>query len=306
MGQKANPIGNRLGIIRGWDSNWYADKDYGLKVVEDEKIRNYLRARRPKTATADPRDRNKPVQNGISRIAIERTLKRVTVTIHTSRPGIIIGKAGKEVDLIKEELKVLTGKEVQINIFEIRKPELDANIVGEQVAKQIEARINYRRAIKAAIQGTMRAGAEGIKIRISGRVGGAEIARSEEYKEGRTPLHTFRADIDYALVEAQTVYGKIGIKVWLFKGEVLTKRELTPFAAAEGTGGDRREGGDRGGDRRGGNDRGGDRGGDRRGGGGDRRGGGGGDRRGGGGGGDRRGGGGGGDRRGGGGGGGRR
>ncbi|MBL7826477.1 MAG: 30S ribosomal protein S3 [Saprospiraceae bacterium] len=262
MGQKANPIGNRLGIIRGWDSNWYADKDYGLKVVEDEKIRNYLRARRPKTATADPRERNKPVQQGISRIAIERTMRRVTVTIHTSRPGIIIGKGGKEVDLIKEELKVLTGKDVQINIFEIRKPELDANIVGEQIAKQIEARINYRRAIKAAIQGTIRAGGEGIKVRISGRLAGAEIARTEEYKEGRTPLHTFRADIDYALIEAQTVYGKIGIKVWLFKGEVLTKRELTPFAAAEGTGGDRRDGGDR-------NERGGDRrdrrdGGDRR------------------------------------------
>ena len=309
MGQKANPIGNRLGIIRGWDSNWYADKDYGLKVVEDEKIRNYLRARRPKTATADPRDRNKPMQNGISRIVIERTLKRVTVTIQTSRPGIIIGKGGKEVDLIKEELKILTGKDVQINIYEIRKPEIDANIVGEQIAKQIEARINYRRAIKGSIQGTMRAGAEGIKIRISGRLGGAEIARTEEFKEGRTPLHTFRADIDYALVEALTVYGKIGIKVWIFKGEVLQKRELTPFAGAEG--GERRPGGDQRtgerGDRR---DRGerrdrGDRGdrGDRRGGGG------GGDRRGGGGGGERRGGGsggGGGDRRGGGGGGGRR
>jgi small subunit ribosomal protein S3 len=293
MGQKANPIGNRLGIIRGWDSNWYADKDYGLKVVEDEKIRTYLRARRPKTAVADPRERNKPVQNGIARIAIERTLKRVTVTIHTSRPG-----------LIKEELKVLTGKDVQINIFEIRKPELDANIVGEQIAKQIEARINYRRAIKASIQSTMRAGGEGIKVRISGRVGGAEIARTEEYKEGRTPLHTFRADIDYALVEAQTVYGKIGIKVWLFKGEVLVKRELTPFAAAEGTGGERRPGGDRGdrrggdrGDRRGGNDRGEGGGGDRRG-----TGGGGGDRRGGSGGGGNRGGSGGGGNRGGGGG----
>jgi small subunit ribosomal protein S3 len=307
MGQKANPIGNRLGIIRGWDSNWYADKDYGLKVVEDEKIRTYLRARRPKTAVADPRERNKPVQNGIARIAIERTLKRVTVTIHTSRPGIIIGKGGKEVDLIKEELKVLTGKDVQINIFEIRKPELDANIVGEQIAKQIEARINYRRAIKASIQSTMRAGGEGIKVRISGRVGGAEIARTEEYKEGRTPLHTFRADIDYALVEAQTVYGKIGIKVWLFKGEVLVKRELTPFAAAEGTGGERRAGGDRGNDRGGdrGDRRGGDRG-DRRGGN-DRGEGGGGDRRGtGGGGGDRRGGSGGGGNRGGSGGGGNR
>lgn len=261
MGQKANPIGNRLGIIRGWDSNWYADKDYGLKVVEDEKIRNYLRARRPKTAQADPRERNKPMQNGISRIVIERTLKRVTVTIHTSRPGIIIGKGGKEVDLIKEELKVLTGKDVQINIFEIRKPELDAAIVGEQIAKQIEARVNYRRAVKAAIQGTMRAGAEGIKIRLGGRLAGAEIARTEEMKEGRTPLHTFRADIDYAIVEALTVYGKIGIKVWLFKGEVLQKRELTPFAAAEGTGGDRR--GDDRGDRRG-DDRGDRRGGGRR------------------------------------------
>lgn len=292
MGQKANPIGNRLGIIRGWDSNWFADKDYGLKVVEDEKIRNYLRARRPKTATADPRDRNKPMQNGISRIVIERTLKRVTVTIQTSRPGIIIGKGGKEVDLIKEELKVLTGKDVQINIYEIRKPELDSNVVGEQIAKQIEARINFRRAVKGAIQGSMRAGAEGIKVRVSGRLGGAEIARTEEYKEGRTPLHTFRADIDYALVEALTVYGKIGIKVWIFKGEVLQKRELTPFAGMEGgergneRGGERGERGERRdrGERGGGRDRGGDRGGDRRGGGGggDRRGGGGGDRRGGG------------------------
>jgi small subunit ribosomal protein S3 len=272
MGQKANPIGNRLGIIRGWDSSWYADKDYGLKVVEDEKIRNYLRARRPKTAPMDPRDRNKAVQNGISRIVIERTLKRITVTIMTSRPGIIIGKGGKEVDLIKEELKILTGKEVQINIFEIRKPELDAQIVGEQIAKQIESRVNYRRATKAAIQGTIRAGAGGIKVRLSGRLAGAEIARTEEYKEGRTPLHTFRADIDYAWVEALTVYGKIGIKVWLFKEEVLTKRELTPFASAEGTGenrGDRRDddrrGGDRRDDRRGGG-RDGGRGGDRRGG----------------------------------------
>lgn len=286
MGQKANPIGNRLGIIRGWDSSWFADKDYGLKVVEDEKIRTYLRARRPKTAAADPRDRNKSMQNGISRIVIERTLKRITVTIQTSRPGIIIGKGGKEVDLIKEEIKILTGKDVQINIHEIRKPELDANIVGEQIAKQIEARINFRRAVKGAIQGTMRAGAEGIKVRVSGRLGGAEIARTEEYKEGRTPLHTFRADIDYALVEALTVYGKIGIKVWLFKGEVLQKRELTPFAGMESTdrGNDRRGGGgERGGERRdrgdrrgGGRDRGerrdrgdrGDRGGDRRGGGG--------------------------------------
>ena len=283
MGQKANPIGNRLGIIRGWDSNWFADKDFGLTVAEDEKIRLYLRARIAK--------------GGIARIVIERTLKRVTVTIHTARPGIIIGKGGQEVDRVKEELKKLTGKDVQININEIRKPEMDAYLVGESVAKQIEGRIAYRRAIKAAIMATMRAGAEGIKIRAGGRLGGAEISRSEEYKEGRTPLHTFRADIDYANVEANTVYGIIGIKVWLFKGEVLTKRELTPFTSegrpASSMSGE--GGGYGGGDRRGGGDR-------------DRRGGGGGDRRGGGGGGDRRGGsgGGGGDRRGGSGGGGNR
>ena len=164
---------------------------------------------------------------------IERTLKRITVTIHTSRPGIIIGKGGTEVDRIKEELKKLTGKDVQINIVEIRKPEIDATIVGESVAKQIEARINYRRAIKMAIQSTIRAGAEGIKIRISGRLNGAEMARSEEFKEGRIPLHTFRADIDYALVEAQTVYGKIGVKTWICRGEVLGKRDLSPNVGTE-------------------------------------------------------------------------
>ncbi len=251
MGQKTNPIGNRLGIIRGWDSNWFADKDYALKVVEDEKIRAYLRARRPKTYTADARERNKPLQHGISRIVIERSLRRITVTVHTSRPGIIIGKGGKEVDLLKEELKVLTGKDIQINIAEIRKPELDANVVAEQIAKQIEARVNFRRAVKTSIQSTMRAGAEGIKVRISGRLGGAEIARSEEYKEGRTPLHTFRADIDYALAEALTVYGKIGIKVWIFRGEVLQKRDLTPFPEATDTEGRRSgSGAARGGERR--------------------------------------------------------
>ncbi len=263
MGQKTNPIGNRLGIIRGWDSNWFADKDYALKVVEDEKIRQYLRARRSKTVEEDARERNKPQQNGISRIVIERTLRRVTVRILTSRPGIIIGKGGAEVDLIKEELKLLTGKDVHVDVAEIRKPELDANIVAEQIAKQIEARVNFRRAVKTAIQSTMRAGAEGIKIRVSGRLGGAEIARSEEYKEGRTPLHTFRADIDYALGEALTVYGKIGIKVWIFRGEVLQKRELTPFPEGEGRrerqGGDRRVGERRGERRGGGNERGGER-----------------------------------------------
>lgn len=214
MGQKTNPIGNRLGIIRGWDSSWFGTKDFADKVVEDQKIRDYLHARIPK--------------GGISKIVIERTLKRVTVTMHTSRPGIIIGKGGQEVDRIKEELKKLTSKEVQINIVEIRKPELDAAIVGESIAKQIESRVNYRRAIKMAIQSTMRAGAEGIKVRISGRLNGADMARSEEYKEGRTPLHTFRADIDYAIREALTVYGLIGVKVWICKGEVYGKRDLSP------------------------------------------------------------------------------
>ena len=242
MGQKTNPIGNRLGIIRGWESNWFATKkDMGAKVVEDEKIRLYLKARIQK--------------GGIARIVIERTLKRITVTIHTSRPGIIIGKGGQEVDLIREELKKLTKMEVQINIIEIRKPELDANIVGESIAKQIEARINYRRAIKMAIQSSIRAGAGGIKVRISGRLNGAEMARSEEYKEGRTPLHTFRADIDYALVEAHTIYGKIGIKVWIFKGEVLGKRDLSPAVGVDqksrGGGRGRGRGGNRGGSGRG-------------------------------------------------------
>jgi small subunit ribosomal protein S3 len=214
MGQKTNPIGNRLGIIRGWDSSWYGGKDFGKKVIEDQKIRDYLSARIHK--------------GGIATVVIERTLKRITVTIHTSRPGIIIGKGGQEVDRLREELKKLTGQDVQINIIEIRKPELDANIVAENIAKQLEARINFRRAIKMAIQSTMRAGAEGIKVRISGRLNGAEMARTEEYKDGRTPLHTFRADIDYSLKEALTVYGKIGVKVWICKGEVLGKRDLSP------------------------------------------------------------------------------
>lgn len=215
MGQKANPISQRLGIIRGWDSNWFGDKsNFSDKLVEDHQIRNYLEARISK--------------GGIAKIIIERTLNRLTVTVHTSRPGIIIGKGGSEVDRLKEELKKLTGKEVQINISEIRRPELDANIVAETVAKQLEARINYRRAIKMSIASTMRMGAEGIKIRVSGRLNGADMSRNEEYKEGRTPLHTLRADIDYAMKEAQTVYGKIGVKVWICKGEVFGKRDLSP------------------------------------------------------------------------------
>jgi len=234
LGQKTNPVGIRLGIIRGWDSNWYGGKKYAEKLVEDEKIRSYLLARIPK--------------GGIARIVIERTLKRITITIHTSRPGIVIGKAGSEVDKIKEEIKKLTKKDVQINIFEIKRPELDATLVGETIASQLEARVSYKRALKTSIASTMRMGAEGIKIMVSGRLGGAEMARSESYKEGRTPLHTLRADIDYAIVEASTVYGKIGIKVWICKGEVYGKRDLSPNAGVASTEGSR--GGNRGGNER--------------------------------------------------------
>jgi small subunit ribosomal protein S3 len=219
MGQKANPIGNRLGIIRGWDSNWFGGKDFSEKLVEDHKIRNYLNARINK--------------GGISKIIIERTLNRITISINTSRPGIIIGKGGGEVDKIREEIKKITGKDVQINIVEIRRPEIDAAIVGETIAKQLEARVHFRRALKMAISSAMRLGVEGIKVKVSGRLGGAEIARSEEYKDGRTPLHTFRADIDYALKEAHTIYGIIGIKVWICKGEVFTKRDLSPNIGME-------------------------------------------------------------------------
>lgn len=213
MGQKVNPIGIRLGYIRGWESNWYGDKDFAEKLIEDENIRKYINARFNK--------------GGISKIVIERTLKRITVTIHTSRPGIIIGKGGNEVDKLREELKKITNKDIQINIFEIKRPELDAYLVAENIANQLEARISFRRAMKMAIASTMRMNADGIKIKCSGRLGGAEMARSEEYKEGRIPLHTFRSDIDYALVEAKTIYGKIGVKVWICKGEVFGKRDLS-------------------------------------------------------------------------------
>ena len=253
MGQKTNPIGNRLGIIRGCDSNWYgSQKDFAVKLIEDNKIRTYLNARINK--------------GGISRVVIERTLGKLIITVHTSKPGIIIGKGGNEFDRIKEELKKLTGKEdVQINILEIRRPEMDSNIVAETIAKQIESRINYKRAIKMAIATALRMGAEGIKVKISGRLGGAEIARSEEMKQGRVPLHTFRMDIDYASLFALTVYGKIGIKVWICKGEVLGKRDLNPNVLTgkegdnrgTGHGGERREHhgerrDNRGGERRGG------------------------------------------------------
>lgn len=255
MGQKTNPIGNRLGFIHGWESNWYGGDDYRDKIVEDDKIRKYLNARLSRAS--------------IAKIIIERTLKLVTVTINTARPGVIIGKGGQEVDKLKEELKKLTKKEIQINIFEVKRPELDARLVADGIARQLEARISFRRAIKMAIGSTMRMGAEGIKIKISGRLNGAEMARTEMYKDGRTPLHTFRADIDYAVGEALTTYGLIGIKVWICKGEVYGRRDLSPnvgMAAQAAKGG--APSGDRGGRRP-------DR--DRRGGGGapDRRGGGG-------------------------------
>jgi small subunit ribosomal protein S3 len=231
MGQKTNPIGLRLGIIKGWDSSWFGGKKYEAKLVEDDKIRKYLNARLAKA--------------GVSKIIIERQFKRITVTINTARPGIIIGKGGQEVDKLKEELRKITQKEVQINISEIKRPELDAYLVAQTIAKQIEGRISFRRAIKTAVTSTMRLNAEGIKATVSGRLGGAEMARTETIKEGRIPLHTLRADIDYATAEAHTTYGRIGVKVWICKGEVYGKKELTPFTAdtakpkagAPGTGG---------------------------------------------------------------------
>ena len=214
MGQKVNPISNRLGIIRGWESNWYGGSNYGDTLLEDSKLRRYLNARLAKAS--------------VSRIIIERTLKLITITICTSRPGIIIGKGGQEVDKLKEELHKITDKDVQINIFEVKRPDLDANIVGQSIARQIEGKIAYRRAAKMAIQNAMRMGAEGIKVQVSGRLNGAEMARKEMFKEGRTPLHTFRADIDYCQTTALTKVGLIGIKVWICRGEVYVKKDLAP------------------------------------------------------------------------------
>lgn len=242
MGQKVNPISNRLGIIRGWDSNWFGGRDYGDTLLEDSKIRKYLNVRLAKAS--------------VSRIVIERTLKLVTITICTSRPGIIIGKGGQDVDKLKEELKKLTDKDVQINIYEVKRPELDATIVASNIAHQIEGRIAYRRAVKMAIASTMRMGAEGIKVLVSGRLNGAEMARSEMFKEGRTPLHTLRADIDYALVPALTKVGLVGVKVWICRGEIYGKKDLAPnFSNNGGGGNDRRSGGRRGGFRRNKNNR---------------------------------------------------
>lgn len=243
MGHKTNPISNRIGITRGWDSNWCGG-NYAEKIAEDYKIRKYLETRLAKAS--------------LSKIVIERTLKLITVTIQAARPGVIIGKGGQEVDKLKDELKKVTKKDVQINIFEVRKPEVDARIVADSIARQIEGRVSYRRAIKMAIATAMRVGADGIKVQISGRIGGAEIARSEMIKEGRTPLHTFRADIDYALAVANTKVGCLGIKVWICKGEVYGKKDLSPnagiAAAAAQPQGRPSRGGDRGdrGGRRGG------------------------------------------------------
>ncbi|MEM7055345.1 MAG: 30S ribosomal protein S3 [Bacteroidota bacterium] len=219
MGQKVNPIGLRLGYIKGWESNWFSSKrSYADKLIEDEKIRHYLRTRMSK--------------GSISKIIIERTLKRITITIHTARPGMVIGKGGTEVEQIKGELQKLIGKEVQINILEVKRPELDAKLVADSIAQQLQARVSYRRAMKQALAATTRVGAQGIKIQVSGRLGGVEIARTEQYKEGRVPLHTLRADIDYTVSEANTVYGKIGVKVWIFKGEVYNKPDLSPNVVA--------------------------------------------------------------------------
>ena len=236
MGQKTNPISNRIGITRGWDSNWCGG-NYAEKIKEDYDIRKYLVSRLAKAS--------------LSKIVIERTLKLITVTIHAARPGVIIGREGKEVESLKEELKKITSKEVQINIFEVKKPEVDSRFVSDSIARQIEGRVSYRRAIKMAIATAMRMGAEGIKVQISGRVGGAEMARNEMIKEGRTPLHTFRADIDYALAEAHTKVGVLGIKVWICNGEVYGKKDLSPNAgiAAQQAAQNQSRGG------RGGNDR---------------------------------------------------
>ncbi|MGA9293620.1 MAG: 30S ribosomal protein S3 [Ignavibacteriaceae bacterium] len=210
MGQKTNPVGLRVGIIRGWDSNWYENKSYAPKLKEDQKLRTYIRNRLKKA--------------GISRIVIDRTSKNIILTIHTSRPGVVIGKSGKEITQLEEELKRFTDKDVKVQISEIKRPELDAYLVAENIAVQLQGRISFRRAMKMAITAAMRMGAEGIRIMCSGRLGGAEMARTEQYKDGRIPLHTLRADIDYASGRAETIYGSIGIKVWICRGEILGKR----------------------------------------------------------------------------------
>ena len=219
MGQKTHPIGFRLGIIRGWDSNWYTDGSYAEKLVEDDKIRKYLHARLKRA--------------GLSRVVIERTPKRVILTLHTSRPGVVIGRGGAEVEKLREELKKLTEKDIQININEIKRPELDASLVAQNIAQQLEGRISFRRAMEQALGASMRMGAQGIRIKLSGRLGGAEMGRTEQYMEGRVPLHTLRADIDYADATAFTIYGTTGVKVWIFHGEIIGKPDLSPNAYAQ-------------------------------------------------------------------------
>ncbi|MCC5908463.1 MAG: 30S ribosomal protein S3 [Balneolaceae bacterium] len=229
MGQKTNPTGLRLGIIRGWDSNWYSEDNEPSILLEDTKLREYLQARL----------RN----GGLSNVVIERTPKRILLTLNTSRPGVIIGKGGEQIELLREELKKITNKEVQINVSEIKRPELDSSLVGQNIAQQLEARVSFRRAMKTAISSAMRMGAKGIKIKCAGRLGGAEMARTEQYKEGRVPLHTLRADIDYSKTTANTIYGSIGVSVWIFKGEIIGDVDLAPGAQTkqeEDTGGRKR------------------------------------------------------------------
>jgi small subunit ribosomal protein S3 len=214
LGQKSHPVGLRLGIIRGWDSNWYSEENEPEILYEDTKLREYLHTR---------------LENGgLSRVIIERTPKRILLTLKTSRPGVVIGKGGEQIELLREELKTITDKEVQINVSEIKRPETDSSLVAQNIAQQLEARISFRRAMKTAISSAMRMGAEGIRIRCAGRLGGSEMARTEQYREGRVPLHTLRADIDYYQTTANTIYGSIGVKVWIFKGEILGDIELTP------------------------------------------------------------------------------
>ena len=210
MGQKVNPIGFRVGIIRGWESNWYESGSYAAKLNEDKKLRMYIRNRLKKA--------------GISRIIIDRTSKNTVITIHTSRPGVVIGKSGKEIAQIEQELKSISKEEIKVQINEIKRPELDAFLVAENIGNQLQGRISFRRAMKSAIQSARRMGAEGIRVMCAGRLGGAEMARTEQYKEGKIPLHTLRSDIDYGTYTAQTIYGSIGIKVWIYRGEVLGKR----------------------------------------------------------------------------------
>jgi small subunit ribosomal protein S3 len=214
LGQKTNPTGFRLGIIRGWESNWFSEENQPSLIIEDEKLREYLHTRL----------RN----GGLSNVIIERTPKRILLTLRTSRPGVIIGKGGEQIELLREELKKITSKEVQINVSEIKRPELDASLVAQNIAQQLQARVSFRRAMKTAISSAMRMGAKGIKVRCAGRLGGAEMARTEQYKEGQIPLHTLRADIDYALSTSNTIYGSIGVTVWIFKGEIIGDVDLTP------------------------------------------------------------------------------